>query len=243
VADKGVVKFAGKLGDGTSVSGSAKLMAGLNVNGWYCVALYKPLYTKKGFISGLLWLNPDDKLIRVDTERGWCVDWQDPKNPPAYALDVLGGYFGNGKDAVMPTMPLTFNVCVPPGLPPPVNPPLDGGTWMNEAFPIGLTVYRDGQKLFLKQEPAPKKVGTAYDYSGINPSCATLTYTAKTGLFKGAFKLYYDGDDPKKGTLQHKTVSVPYSGVMLPNGNRLIGLGTGTATINKDKKPISVHME
>jgi len=111
---------------------------------------------------------------------------------------------------------------------------------MNEAFPSGLIVFRDGLKLSLMKEPAPKKTGTVYDYSGFNPSTATLAYTAKTGGFKGTFKLYYDGLDAKG--LQHKIVSVSYSGVMVPQSGSLIGLGTGTATI-KQKVGMPVYLE
>ena len=98
----------------------------------------------------------------------------------------------------------------------------------------------------------PKKIAVKgetpyYDYALVNasgqmnPSAATLTYTAKTGLFKGTFKLYYDGFDAK-GALQHKTVSVSYAGVMIPQGNTFIGLGAGTATINKQKVGMPVFL-
>ncbi|MDD4019387.1 MAG: hypothetical protein PHV28_15770, partial [Kiritimatiellae bacterium] len=43
---------------------------------------------------------------------------------------------------------------------------------------------------------------------------ATLSFTARTGIFKGKFTLYYDYYD-LNGRFQHKTVSVPYAGVML----------------------------
>jgi len=45
--------------------------------------------------------------------------------------------------------------------------------------------------------------------------------------------LYYDGFDAKG--LQHKTVSVSYAGVMVPQDGGFLGLGTGTATLNKQK--------
>jgi hypothetical protein len=55
---------------------------------------------------------------------------------------------------------------------------------------------------------------TWYEYGVDNPSMYTITFSPKTGLFKGKFALYYDYYDAY-GVFQHKTVSVPYAGVML----------------------------
>ncbi|MCL2104889.1 MAG: DUF5123 domain-containing protein [Kiritimatiellaeota bacterium] len=244
----GAVKIAGSLGDGTKVSGSAKLLEGLNGDGWYAIALHRPLYSKKGFVGALLWLDPLDKMILVDTDYGWRVDWvrdTDPKKPGeefARELDVMGGRFGDGKLAPPVSGGLVFGAGVPEDLPVPVADLT--GVWVDAAFPWGLeVVYGANGKLSLAKGAAPKrpKGEAAYDYSGLNPSCATLSYTAKTGVFKGKFSLYYDGTDAR-GALQHKTVSVPYSGVMVPLDGGLTGLGTGTATVNKRKFPIPVYL-
>jgi hypothetical protein len=244
VGNLGAVKLAGKLPDGTAVSGSAKLLEGLNEDGWYAVPLYKALYVKKGFVGGLLWLNPQDKVIRVDTGCGWFVDWvgTDPKKAPfARELDVCGGWFSG---AGLPPG-LAFGAAVPDTLPPPAA--TLAGAWVEAAFPWELPVSASGVKLALPKATAPKKAGTDYDYSGANPSGATLAYTAKTGLFKGAFKLYYDGFDAW-GKVLHKSVSVSYTGVLTPVRDAAYagwpaGLGTGTATINKQKIGIPVRLE
>ena len=76
----------------------------------------------------------------------------------------------------------------------------------------------------------------------LNPSLATLTYTAKTGVFKGSFKLYYEGDGTK-GKSQRKTASVSYTGIMVPDSGEMRGLGTGTVTVNKEKYRIGVCLE
>ncbi|MCL1921913.1 MAG: hypothetical protein FWG50_12720, partial [Kiritimatiellaeota bacterium] len=107
-------------------------------------------------------------------------------------------------------------------------------------------VIPNGLKPFIVKGAAPKldKVAGAYDYEAVrnlNPSLATLSYTAKTGVFKGSFKLYYDGYSAK-GALAHKAASVSYSGVMVPHEGGLIGLGTGTATINKQKVGLPVYL-
>jgi hypothetical protein len=241
----GAVKIAGKLADGTAVSGAAKLLEGLNADGWYAVALHKPLYTKKGFVGGLLWLNPDDKVIRVDTGYGWFVDWVcgDPKKGVfEKELDVVGGWFGGA--ATVSGRPLYLCAAAPEDLPPPAAS-LDGG-WVSAAFPWEPPVTVSGAKWSLPKATAPKKVGEAYDYSGVNPSGATLSYAAKTGLFKGAFKLYCDGLDAK-GKPQHQAVSVSYAGVLTPVRDAAfaewpVGLGAGTATVDRQKKTIPVFL-
>ena len=234
VGAAGVVKLAGKLSDGTSISGSAKLLKGLNEDGWYAVALYKPLYSKKGFIGGLLWLDPVEKVIRVDTDYEWYVDWVrdvDPKKPGldfVHELYVLGGYFGNGKgnNALIVPSGMSFSADVP------VLPLLvAGGAWREEWYPTGLQVTPKGVGNSLKLE-LPKG-------QFLNPSGATLTYTAKTGIFKGSFKLYCGPDAKGKD----KAASVSYTGAMVPSGSgALIGLGTGTTTINKVKYGVGVEI-
>ena len=109
-------------------------------------------------------------------------------------------------------------------------------------------------KLALPKATPPKKITPKggvpwYDYevvdakSGLrNPSSATLAYTAKTGLFKGTFKLHYEGVDAK-GAPQLKSFGVSYAGVMVPNGGKLTGLATGTATVNREKFEVSVILE
>ena len=240
VGNAGAVKLAGKLADGTAVSGAAKLLEGLNEDGWYAVALYKPLYAKKGFIGGLLWLNPEDGLVRVDADYGWCVDWvcgDVKKGVFERELDVAGGAWTGGGWG---QPPYRFGASVPEELPPPAAG-LEGA-WAGEAFPRELAVTVSGAKWSLPKATAPKKAGTAYDYSGANPSGATLSFTAKTGLFKGTFKLYWDGADAK-GKAQHKTASVSYTGVLVPTEDGgLTGLGAGAATVNKQKVGIPVFL-
>ena len=63
---------------------------------------------------------------------------------------------------------------------------------------------------------------TWYEYGGDNPTGTTLSFTARTGIFRGNFTLYYDYYDARD-RFQHKTVRVPYVGVMLqdPETGRL----------------------
>ena len=252
VGNLGSVKIAGSLADGTKLVGSARLLEGLNGGGWYAIVLHRPLYAKNGFIGGLLWLNPTSKAIAVDTGYGWFVDWvreADPKKPTepafAYELDVLGGYFGTGQNTPLPPRGLKF-VLGDSSLLEATDLPGLTGAWVTNALPWALDVRYDttGLKLTLDKGIAPKipKGETDYDYNVTNPSGATLTYTPKTGIFKGSFKTYFDGLDNKTGKPQHKVFTVPYTGLMVPDGGSLTGMGIGTATINKQKIPIPVYL-
>jgi len=238
VGSLGAVNYAGRLADGTSITGSAKLLQGLSADGRYAVALYRTLYTKKGFVGGLLWLSPDEKTIRVDTPCGWRVDWvkADPKTETfERGLEVVGGVWDGQSGMNNPR----FDVSVPEGLPPPATGL--SGAWAEEAFPWFLPVTVSGTKWTLPKATAPKKTGLAYTYVGANPSGAALAYTAKAGLFKGTFKLFYDGTDTR-GNAQHKTISVSYTGLMVQEEGALVGLGMGTATINATKVALPVTL-
>jgi uncharacterized repeat protein (TIGR02543 family) len=186
VGKAGVVKVAGVLSDGSKFSGSAKLLEGLNEDGWHCVALHRPLYSKKGFVGGLLWLDPVENIVRVDSLYGWLVDWvcEDAAKAPnkaafAEQLDVFGGYFGDGKSepccspSVMTERLLSANV--PDDLPPPVASVAGwtGNRWMDEAFPWELPVTfsspSGGIAFPLPKATAPvKDKGTGlYVYDGL----------------------------------------------------------------------------
>ena len=240
VGNLGAVKIAGKLTDGTAFSGSVKLLSGLNFNGWYCVALHRPLYVKRGFIGGLLWINPVTKSVVVDEYEGWGMAWEsaDPrKGLFKRSLYAGGGRYGDGRVAPQIPAGLKFTVDMPAGLPAPAAN-LSGGAWMAAALPKNLAVEVKGAKASLPRGAAPKKEGAAYDYSGVNPSTATLTYTVKSGLFKGTFKMYYD----TPGGAAHKAVTVSYSGVMMPFLNTYMGVGSGVVTLNKVKFAVPVWL-
>jgi len=252
VGNLGAVKIAGSLADGTKFSGGAKLLEGLNDNGWLGVALHRPLYSKKGSVGGVLWIKPDGmREVVVDKEAGRFADWI-REGVFNRRLDALGGRFTDGK--AVPALPrdLVFGASLPEDLPAPVTGLVEGW-WVDGAFPWELPVQYNVLKLSLPKATPPKKISVKgetpyYDYEIINPatglsnpSGATLSYTAKTGLFKGSFKMYYDGFNAKNA-LQHKTVSVPYTGVMVPREGGMAGFGSGTATVNKQKIGIPVRI-
>ena len=246
VGNLGSVKIAGKLSDGTAVSGSTKMQEGLNKDGWLCIALHKPLYSKKGSVGGLLWLDPVTKVLRVDTDYGWFIDWTlaDTSLRP---LDVCGGWYGTGA-ALAPSY--LFSADVPTALPPFIAG-LTSGAWITAAFPHDVPVEAASGKLTIQKGVAAKKPAKDaatpdYVYDAANPSCATISLAAKTGIFKGGFKLYY-ADDGAHG-FQHKAASVSYIGVLTPKRDASyaawpVGLGSGTVKIGQEKVGISVELK
>lgn len=242
VGNQGTLRFAGKLADGASVSGSAKLLEELNEDGWYAMALYKPLYSKRGFLGGLMWLNPHDRFIRVDTNSSWFMRWEchDPRRKIINQdLSLQGGWFHTA--LTTHSTPEIFTAALPVDLP----PPLAGlpGSWITTAFPTALPITTIGSKWSLPKSTPPRKVAGEYIYNDQlmhNPSAAKLTTNTRTGAFKGSYKLYYDAINAK-GTIQHKTVNIKYAGLLVPDeAHHLIGFGSGTATINRKKIPIPV---
>ena len=246
VGNAGSVKLAGILADGTKVSGSAKLLDGLNEAGWLCAALHKPLYSKKGSIGGLLWLDPAGGVLRTDTACAWYIDWVDAA-ATVRPLDICGGLYSPA--AILPRN-YFFSAAIP-ALPAPVAGLDAGADWMSTAYPDGIEAAFAAGKFTLPKADTLKKPAKTdpqkYDYiSGPNPSGAKLGYTAKTGIFKGSFKLYYDGT--KGGVIQHKAVTANYTGVLTPKRDTFykdwpLGLGTGTVKIGAGKVGIAVELE
>jgi len=236
VGNSGAVKIAGKLRDGTAFSGSAKLLAGLNLNGWYCVALHRPLYTKRGFISGLLWIDADRK-VRTDTGNNWFVCWTDNSYYSPNHWHIKGGRFGNGTSVPAFPQGMWFNI------------PEDiwefdlpqfwtNGRWMTEYLPYDLPVIVSGSKISFPKGTGPRKSGSGYYHVGGNPSLAHISWGPKTGIFKGHFKLYYDRPNSTKAD----SFNVPYTGVMIPHEGGLKGFGAGTAIIGREKVAIPVEI-
>ena len=94
-------------------------------------------------------------------------------------------------------------------------------------LPDGLAVAQNGTKWIVAGGAKAGKVQLAKDGTVDatklldNPSALKLTYTAKTGAFKGSFKVYSDVNGKPKG------VTVNGTGVLVD------GVGYGAATIKK----------
>jgi uncharacterized repeat protein (TIGR02543 family) len=207
----GRAKFAGVLADGTSVSMAAQALLIDGCGGWVCVPFFSPLYGRKGWIGGLVWLDPETGAAVVDRELGWMIRWDCTRGDTqdfSLLLDLCGGRYVK-PPVLAPAYRFSANVTQVPLLYP-------GGTalFVEEALPIGLPVMVVGTRMTMVHGRQPKMTDGAYDYSGENCALAKLSFSASTGIYKGTFSLYYDyisGNRPR-----HKKVTVQYAGILCP---------------------------
>ena len=210
VGSGGSAKVAGILADGTAVSQSSRLILFGNCGG-VCVPFFVPLYSKKGWAGGLLWIESDPLSVVTDRDAGWFVRWEKPGAGPdgfSELLDACGGWYNT-----LPSLAAYYLF----------GADMDGvpyhytggaADWVTNALPEAVGVSVAGTRMTMEKGTAPVKVANVYAYAGENAAMATLTFTPKTGIFKGKFNVYYDYD--LSGRPQHKAVSVPYSGVLTP---------------------------
>ena len=223
VGNNGAVKIAGVLADGTKVALSSRLLLMEDEGEAACVPLFAPLYLRKGWVGGLLRLTPRGGPMVTDHERGEPVRWEKPGLGPdgfSELLAVCGGYY-----ATVPSLASHYLFGADVG---PVPYHFAGGAaeWVSGALPRGVGVSVAGTRLSLARGAMPVLADGAYVYADENSSQATLACTARTGLFKGNFNLYYDYE--AGGRLRHTTVRVPYAGVLTPvRGPAFAGLPAG----------------
>jgi len=145
----------------------------------------------------------------TDRELGWYVRWEKPGTGSdgfGALLDADGGFYGTAAALAAGYLFSADAGGVPYHF--------AGGTAEAAALPEGIAVTAAGGRLTMAKGVKPMPVNGVYDYSGPNSSLATLTFTAKTGIFKGNFNLYYDYSLNGKPT--HTVVSVPFTGVLTP---------------------------
>ena len=165
----------------------------------------------------------------------------------ARPLDICGGWYGTGAAFTKPAY--LFSAAVPAL--PALIAGLGDAAWVMAAFPRDVEVAAAGGKLTIAKAAAAKKPAKDaeppdYLYDEANPSCATISLAAKTGIFKGGFKLYQAGTI--NGAFQHKTASASYTGILIPTrapayADWPLGLGTGTVKIGSEKVEIPVELE
>jgi hypothetical protein len=214
----GRVRIAGVLADGTSVSQSAQLLYFADCGEWLCVPFFVPLYRKTGYASGLFWIDPETREIYCGAETDEAVRWEKPgKGPDGFTglLGMVGGPYNN-KSPVLQTR-YVFESAFDWDL---AAYHAAGEAWGCEFWPMDVPVDVTGSRMKIVRGDRPVRVRedgeTWYEYGRENPNMVTLSFTARTGIFRGNFTLYYDYHD-ERGRFQHKTVKVPYAGVMLQN--------------------------
>lgn len=196
VAAKGKVKVSGKLADGTSVATSTQLIVGEDYS---CIPV---IYTKK------------------DVSLAFSIYFSNDGGE----LSVFGYY-----DAVISRVTALGGECAFC---------LDGDPYgifeeagyelVEEFLPWEVPVAPKGTKWIVADGAKAGQIkmdkdGEVYDKKeSDNPSGLKLTFTAKTGLFKGSFKVYAID---AKGKLKSFSATV--------NGIVVDGIGYGTVTIKK----------
>ncbi len=215
VRAKGRVKIAGVLADGTKVSRSSRLILFDGCGPEACVPLFAPLYSKKGWAGGLLWIDPETRVVETDRDIGWFIRWENPGRvgPDGFSLllDACGGFYGTGAALAAAylfgaeTDDTAYFAA--------------GEAWEWAAQPEDVPVAGAGSRLTITKGAKPKKFSDEgdvwYEYDEANSANATFAFTSRTGIFKGKFSLYCDYEN-EAGKLIHKAVSVPYAGVLTP---------------------------
>ena len=205
IANKGKAKVSGTLADGTKVTASSQLVVGED---WCCVPVVEP---KKAKIAFEVWLPMNGRDARSPSATdGTSVV---PANPFVAGLgDAIVGKPGTLKGGAAfridaAAFSATWGQAALPYLPNGVPVTVNGAKW---------TLPKAGKVAYLRGT-------TDVDAAKLleNPSALKLTYTAKTGAFKGSFKAYAEVNGKPKAT----TVNV--AGVLID------GVGYGAATVKK----------
>ena len=216
VGNKGSVKIAGKLADGTAVSQSAKLLQFLGYGQDVCVPLFRPLYSKKGAVGGMLWIDSWDRTLLSPWEAGSYVRWVKPGAGPdgfEALLALCGGYY----DKAAALAAGGYVLCAESNAVPYY---VSGGAVEPQAaaLPLGVRVDTSGKRLVPIKGVKPVLVDGAYVYSETNSAMTSLSFTASSGIYKGSFKLYYDYMEKER--LKHKAVTASYAGVLTQSRSR-----------------------
>lgn len=205
IANKGKVKITGVMADGAKVNASAQLL--ISDKGEGCVNVFAPMYAgKKGGFGFVLWIDKDFTTASVESVSTWTST--DKKAPFTAELEVVG------VAAPAPASAMTFTL--------EAVPTISGATVLTNYLPIAVKANFGGGKITVAKANKIKvdrtggltRVGTTDNDAGLK-----LTYTAKSGAFKGSFTVF---------TLVNSKLKKVRANV---NGVFVKGEGYGTAVI------------
>ena len=210
MAAKGKAKVSGVLADGTKVTATAQMTVG---DAYCCVPV---IYSKKSKFGFVAWFDKNTRALAGVTA---LTPWRNTAKP-AFTMDwaVAGSGAKGSLAAGTRTVALDgakLSVLVP-------------GVIAQTPFEILLTVK--GAKWDAGKAAKVAYKGGALTVNGANVSGLKLTYTAKTGLFKGSFTVYA----VKGGKLVKTKFTV--------NGAVTDGIGYGTAVL-KGNGSVAVSVE
>ena len=177
IANKGKVKITGVMADGAKVNASAQLLIADSGEG--CVNAFVPMYTgKKGGFGFVLWISPDGATASVESISTWTST--DRKAPFTAELELVGSAVPK------PASAMTFAL--------ESEPAISGATVLADFLPKAVAAAFDGRKITVAKAnkiTLDRKTGAATRTGETdNDAALKLTYTAKTGSFKGSFTVY-----------------------------------------------------
>ena len=217
VNDKGSVKLAGKLADGTAVSASTTLLVFPDRAEIPCFA---PLYGKKGFYSDRIEVNATNSV--VEGSGTWLYPGKTPAGKTPAVEDRFMAYtFAEGARY----NPLARLADYYAGL---------DFFAEHDAFAEILDDGRGGIVVPKGKAPKYDREYEDYEYDEENPNVVTFKANKATGLFSGKFNIYEELEDAK-GNIKLKTTSASYQGVLVQgnaacaDGGCTIGEGGSSA--------------
>ena len=221
IASKGKVKITGVMADGAKVNASAQLL--ISDKGEGCVNAFVPMYTgKKGGFGFVLWIAPDFSPSSVESISTWTsTNGKAPFTAELELVDVA---------VPAPTSEMSFAL--------ETEPVISGATVLSDYLPKAVKTTFDQRKFTIAKANTIKvdKTGTATrtgaGRAGVtdNDAGLKLTYTVKTGAFKGSFTVF----TLVNGKLKKVKATV--------NGVFVKGVGYGSALIkNVGAFPVTVR--
>ena len=170
MAAKGKVKVSGVLADGTKVTVSAQMTVG---DDYCCVPV---IYSKKSRFGFVAWFDKNTKQLLDVTA---LTPWKNTVKP-SFTMDWKVVGLGAKSNLAAGTQTVELDDVKLLGLMP--------GAIAQTPFDIPLKV--SGTKWDAGKAAKVAYKGGAVTVTGTNVSGLKLTYTAKTGLFKGSFTVY-----------------------------------------------------
>ncbi|HPB09802.1 MAG TPA: hypothetical protein PLU38_01165 [Kiritimatiellia bacterium] len=244
IGTRGKAKIGGRLADGTRVSQTAQLIFLEGIPFGY-VPFFVPLYGRNGWAGGIMTIDPSNGVMAAP----YRVCWDNPGSGPdgfQLTMNLCGGYYRalscacGWNDAPGVTFAQAYLFSADPPLGMSYYDSLGPVSFVPGAVPqeIGVSTRLPATFVMARGVKPVKQEDGTYFYPAGNSAQARLSFSARTGIFKGRFKLYADGVSTA-GKPTHKAVSVVYQGVLTPVRDPAYALwptGMGCYTV-PDKDP------
>jgi hypothetical protein len=221
---RGGVKAAGKLGDGTAVSLSGRLVFDADGRVWAPLFASPSSYKGGGYFAVVEWARPDGgrpHLRLLNAPAVWVS--RNPQATSEYGegfcrtTGLTGGWYdksGNLFDAYRGT---TLSLMIDSEAPVPL---LQSGTAEYFAYVwwpdwVAITAALNSRGVMTLAAPAPSPMSLEGGGDGRNPLRLSISLNRSTGVFKGSYcPWFYSFSDSGEATLICK--KGPFEGVLLP---------------------------